>query len=360
MSAKEDSGVDQLAMRVRLRCPDLGASLRFYTDVVGMRVAMIMPADDPREAVLEAAGLSLMLVQSEDPPGEDPLQLLIVAAPRSAAFPARLQAPEGTLITVLDQSAMPLPPAQPALLVTLAGESVQWVQGRAGMRYRDLIPGRWGGRYIASHIRIAEAGPVPDYAHYHQIRLQLIYCRRGWARVVYEDQGPAFVLSEGDCVLQPPLIRHQVLESSAGLEVIEFGSPAVHATFGDGSMTLPTAQCRSDRDFGGQRFVRHQAASAPWVADLADWSSRDTGIAGASDGLADARVLRAGEATINIAHNGDIRLMYLLSGSGQLMTEGEQIADLRADDAICVPPGQAFELRADAGSQWLQISVAAD
>ena len=53
----------------------------------------------------------------------------------------------------------------------------------------------------------------------------MIYVRRGWVRVVYEDQGEPFVMHEGDLVLQPPEIRHRVLESSPGLEVIEIGAP---------------------------------------------------------------------------------------------------------------------------------------
>ena len=91
-------------------------------------------------------------------------------------------------------------------------------------------PGRLGGRFIASHITIPAGGPVPDYVHYHDVRYQSIHCVRGWVRVVYEDQGPPFVLEAGDCVLQPPGIRHRVLESSPGLEVVEVGSPAAHPT----------------------------------------------------------------------------------------------------------------------------------
>ena len=93
------------------------------------------------------------------------------------------------------------------------------------MLYRDLIPGRLGGRYIASHISIPEGGPVADWVHFHRIALQMIYVRRGWVRVVYEDQGEPFVMREGDLVLQPPEIRHRVLESSAGLEVVEISAP---------------------------------------------------------------------------------------------------------------------------------------
>ena len=84
------------------------------------------------------------------------------------------------------------------------------------MLYRDLIPGRLGGRYIASLISIPEGGPVADWVHFHRVAFQMIYVRRGWVRVVYEDQGEPFVMREGDLVLQPPEIRHRVLESSPG------------------------------------------------------------------------------------------------------------------------------------------------
>ena len=92
------------------------------------------------------------------------------------------------------------------------------------MRYRDLVPDRQGGRFIASHIRIDAAGEVPDYVHYHRVHFQFLYCRRGRVRVVYEDQGPPFDFVAGDCILQPPGIRHRVLECSAGLEVVEVSS----------------------------------------------------------------------------------------------------------------------------------------
>ena len=107
------------------------------------------------------------------------------------------------------------------------------------VRYRDLIPGRLGGRVIASHIHIPSGGPVPDYVHFHRIEFQMIYCRSGWVRVVYEDQGESFVMHAGDCVLQPPEIRHRVLASSDDLEVIEVSVPAEHETFAEHEITLP-------------------------------------------------------------------------------------------------------------------------
>ncbi|MFT5288179.1 MAG: quercetin dioxygenase-like cupin family protein [Planctomycetota bacterium] len=87
------------------------------------------------------------------------------------------------------------------------------------MRYRDLIPECLGSRFIASHIQIAGGGPVPDNVYFHALRFQMIFCLSGWVKLVYEDQGDPFVLRAGDCVIQPPHIRHRVLESSPGLEV---------------------------------------------------------------------------------------------------------------------------------------------
>ncbi len=174
-----------------------------------------------------------------------------------------------------------------------AGTPNEWVTGRAGMEYRDLIPGRLGGEVIASHIRLTNGGPVADYVHYHKVCFQMIYCVKGRIKVVYEDQGPPFWLETGDCVLQPPEIRHRVLECTAGAEVIEVGMPAVHETWVEHEIELPTGRTLPNRDFGGQRFVRHIAAEAKWEVSESDGIEfRDTGIFAATGGFADVRVLR--------------------------------------------------------------------
>src|SRR5207237_5318148 len=116
-----------------------------------------------------------------------------------------------------------LPAFRPGFVLTRAGSEAG--EGRAGMAYRDLIPGRLGGHMIASHIHVPD-GPVADWVHYHRIALQLIAVRRGRARVVYEGQGDPFEMLAGDLVLQPPGIRHRVLEASEGLEVVELTCPA--------------------------------------------------------------------------------------------------------------------------------------
>ena len=201
------------------------------------------------------------------------------------------------------------------------------------MLYRDLIPGRLGGRFIASHISIPDGGPVADWVHFHKIRFQMIFCRRGWVRLVYEDQGPPFLFKAGDCVLQPPRIRHRVLESSDAFEVVEIGCPALHETLADHAMELPTATLAPDRDFGGQRFLHAVAAATPWTPHgAAGFEARETGMAAATGGLADVRTIRPAGARAFTAppHAGELLL--------RLRAGGRRDAGLPAAPTRSAPP----------------------
>ncbi|MFM9121966.1 MAG: cupin domain-containing protein, partial [Actinomycetota bacterium] len=189
---------------------------------------MITPADNPTRAVITGYGVRLCLQVGGSGEGTK-LRLQIADRPSKL-----LTAPNGTVVEVVNSSnEATLPELRETLVVTPLSSEASWSVGRAGMRYRDLIPGRLGGVFIASHIHIPVGGPVPDYVHYHRVKFQMIYCKSGWVRVVYEDQGESFVMNAGDCVLQPPEIRHRVLESSDNLEVIEICAPAEHETFAE-------------------------------------------------------------------------------------------------------------------------------
>jgi catechol 2,3-dioxygenase-like lactoylglutathione lyase family enzyme len=224
--------------QVVLPCRDLATTLAFFTDRLGFKVNLIFPADSPQTAVVSGHGLTLRL-ETGTPAAPMTLRLLCDLAALPAGTPHTLSAPDGTRIE-LAEARLPLEVPEGTREFVLTRMSEGWGVGRAGMQYRDLIPSRLGGRFIASHIRIPVGGPVPDYVHFHRIRFQMIYCKAGWARLVYEDQGAPFLFHAGDCVLQPPEIRHRVLEASDGLEVIEIGCPALHETFADHAMTLPT------------------------------------------------------------------------------------------------------------------------
>lgn len=219
--------------------------------------------------------------------------------------------------------------------------------GRAGMTYRDLVPDRWGGRFIVSHIRVdhdADEGDIADWVHYHRIRFQLIYVASGWVDVVYEDQGPPFRMHAGDCVLQPPEIRHRVIRSSSGLDVIEVGCPAEHDTIADPSLHLPNDAIRPDRDFAGQRFVRHVAADTPYVPWAVEAATepvgevRDTSIGVATGGLAGVTVVRP-EAGRSLVHDGELLLLVgVTDAPSSVRVDGEGFS-LARNGSLAIPPG---------------------
>jgi quercetin dioxygenase-like cupin family protein len=300
--------LDNAAMdKVVIDCKDVAGALDFYTDELGFRVDSIFPADSPRRASLSGHGIVVEVRRAGD------------GAPGSAGF-------------------------EPTLVVTRLDDG-GFGTGRAGMQYRDLVPSRYGGYFIASHIRIPEGGPVPDYVHHHAIRFQLIFCVRGWVRVVYEDQGEPMLMEAGDCFLQPPHIRHRVLECSDGMEVVEIASPAEHETAVDHDMVLPTATVNPAREFGGQRFVFSRAKHADWEGWAHQgFECRDTGIGEATGGVASAVVVRAASdaATADLAHDGSVRFVYILRGKAALDCEGRHA--LSAGDACTIPPATAAVL----------------
>jgi quercetin dioxygenase-like cupin family protein len=334
------------AAEVVLPCVELRETLAFFTGRLGFSIEAIHPADDPTVAVLSAYGVRIRLERGA--PG--PVGRLRLSCEDPAAFAGgatTLTAPNGTRIDLVPwDPPVVLPPLRPSFVVSRSGEA-SWVEGRAGMRYRDLIPDRLGGRFIASHIQIPAGGPVPDYVHFHVVRFQMIYCAKGWVRVVYEDQGMPFVLNAGDCVLQPPRIRHRVLESSPGVEVIEIGCPADHQTFADNELSLPTQGVRPDRDFGGQRFVRHEAVAATWGRGRDDgFEARDLGIAVATGGVASARVVRSRPEAVTEArhHDGELCFVFVLAGCVTLACEGRDRQRLAEGDAFVVPPRLRYAL----------------
>jgi predicted DCC family thiol-disulfide oxidoreductase YuxK/quercetin dioxygenase-like cupin family protein len=345
-----------------------------------LRVQEIRPADAPRYARVAGCGLSLILSADE------PCVPLLLVLPPASAWPediGMIVGPPGCTVQVLPEDPgvgqprelrLPLtdlPTARPTLTVSQS-TSGEWGVGRAGMLYRDLLPDRAGGALIVSHIRIETGGIVPDYVHYHRVQFQMIYVLRGFVEVVYEGQGEPFLLREGDFVTQPPTIRHRVLRCSDGLEVLEVGAPAEHATLADHEWLLPDEPLDAETLFGGQRFVRHvcaerEATSRPSsVANDEDgivW--RETEVAQATDGLASVRLGRIGSdadgadaledgstprADMPLPHdnhNGISTLTFVLDGHCKLQTEsgnGSLPYALSKHDCAFVPSGQSQRL----------------
>ncbi len=329
---------------VRLPSQDLNADMAFFRGI-GFRLDQIFPADDPTVAVVSGHGMRVRLQRGA---GEPPATLRILSDDPLgfAEGQTELTAPNGTRIEIARLNPpLEVPETRHQFMVRHLRDEAPWVIGRAGMHYRDLIPDRLGGSIIASHIRIPDGGPVPDMVHYHTVGFQLIYCYRGWVDVVYEDQGPPMRLHGGDCVIQPPEIRHRVLEASDNVEVVEIGVPAEHITTIDHVMDLPTPGIDPDRQFQGQRFVHHQLSNAAWTPwRLPGFEHRETGINDGTQGVASVQIARRapGEVSDNHAaysHAGDILFTFVLEGTMTLAASGHNAKRLGPGDAFVIPPG---------------------
>jgi len=351
-----------------LPSPEFDATLAFFREKLGFRLNAIFPADEPAIAQLSGYGLNIRLDRRATGAPAN-LQIASERPDDLLDGAAQVTAPNGSVIAVVPADpVLEIPPVRQALTVRKLVDSNAWGVGRAGMQYRDLIPDREGGRFIASHIRIPDGGPVPDNVHFHKIRFQMIYTYKGWVRLVYEDQGEPFVMQAGDCVLQPPEIRHRVLECSDGLEVIEIGCPADHMTLLDHDLDLPTGEVDPERDFGGQRFVFHEVDKAVWEkARYAGFERRDLGIRSATDGLAQVSVLRptndgavsdaAGSAE---SHSGEFLFYFVLEGAVTLMID-DGTHSLSAGDCVTIPAGMDYRLiNASVDLEFLEVQLPAE
>jgi quercetin dioxygenase-like cupin family protein len=350
---------DDIRAEVRLPTTDLRGDLAFFGKTLGMRLDMIYPADNPAVAVCSGHGLRVRLEQGlAEPPG---LVRILTDDRGFAGGARRLTAPGGTRVEV-DALNPPLhlPETEHAFVVRRLADGAPWVIGRAGMEYRDLVPSRLGGAMIASHIRIPDGGPVPDMVHFHKVGFQLIFCISGWVDVLYEDQGGMRRLTPGDCFIQPPGIRHRVMEASDGIEVIEIGVPAEHVTEIDHVMTLPTPHLRPERDWEGQRFVHNLAKDARWQPfRLPGFDARDTTIAVATGGVAGVQVVRRGQGDpVWARHDGDILFGFVMAGELTLEGEGKDPFRLTRGDAWVIPPGMATRWADPSGDvEILEVSL---
>lgn len=345
---------------IRLPTSEIRDDIPFYTKTLGMRMDMIYPADDPQIAVFSGHGLRLRI---EKGASEAPGTIRILADDPDAFAGGRreLTAPNGTKVEIAEANPpLVLPATVHSFVVRRLADQAPWVIGRAGMHYRDLVPDRLGGAVIASHIRIPDGGPVPDMVHYHKVGFQLIFCVNGWVDVLYEDQGGLRRLTPGDCFIQPPEIRHRVVESSDDCQVVEIGVPAEHVTEIDHDMTLPTPHLRPDREWQGQRFVHNLAKDADWQpAHLPGFIARDTTINANTKGVAGVQVLRRGDgATAWTSHDADIHFTFVMGGTLTLEGEGRDPYPLTTGDAFVTPPGMKTRLSdVSADAELLEVTL---
>jgi mannose-6-phosphate isomerase-like protein (cupin superfamily) len=93
--------------------------------------------------------------------------------------------------------------------------------------YRDLgIAKATGGLAQAHVIRLIPPCDPAEVSkrHYHDVDFQMIYVLKGWMKGEYE--GEVVTMREGSCWLQPPKLKHTVLDYSDDCELLEIILPA--------------------------------------------------------------------------------------------------------------------------------------
>lgn len=354
MSAASDRDQSaDIGGEVVVPCHDLETAVARY-QAVGFTLNATGPADAPVWADMSVPGLRLHLTAASSDRRDGSPYLRLFAPPGGDPAP-----PDHVEFADPGPHRLVVPPTVASLAVSHETDGT-WGTGRAGMRYRDLIPDRYGGAYIASHIHIPDGGPVPDYVHHHLVAYQLIFCHRGWVRVVYQDQGEPFVMNPGDCVLQPPGIRHQVLEASDDLYVTELSCPADHRTSLDHDLTLPNDTIDRERRFGGQHFVRHVTAEMPWAAERTrGYERQDTAIEVATGGLVAVRLVRSGPSSTDrrsLAHQADLYLLFVVSGRCGLVRPDGTVEPLVDGSSATVPAGHDYAIvDPDPGAVLLEV-----
>jgi len=95
-------------------------------------------------------------------------------------------------------------------------------------QYRDLgIAAATNGLAQAHVIRLIPPCDPAEVSkrHFHDVEFQMIYVLKGWIKGEYEGAG-VVTMRQGSCWLQPPRIKHTVLDYSDDCELLEVIIPA--------------------------------------------------------------------------------------------------------------------------------------
>lgn len=94
-------------------------------------------------------------------------------------------------------------------------------------QYRDLgIAAATGGLARAHVIKMIPPCDPAEVSkrHYHDVEFQMVYVLKGWIKGEYD--GEIITMRQGSCWLQPPKIKHTVLDYSDDCELLEVILPA--------------------------------------------------------------------------------------------------------------------------------------
>lgn len=157
------------------------------------------------------------------------------AAKKAATAKKAAAAPKRAVVKTTTSAKPPKPPKPPKVNwkpQSFVATHVKDAEFKTGLRayaaYRDLLTDKATGGAVQSHVirLIGKCDPkVVSIPHYHGVQFQMLYMLKGWMIGEYEGQGRV-KMTAGSCWIQPPGIRHQVIDYSDGCEMIEIILPA--------------------------------------------------------------------------------------------------------------------------------------
>ena len=98
---------------------------------------------------------------------------------------------------------------------------------RTYAKYRDLGMSKASNGLLQAHVirLVPPCDPkVVSKRHYHDVDVQMIYVLKGWIKGEYD--GQVVTMRQGGAWLQPPKIKHTVLDYSDDCELLEIILPA--------------------------------------------------------------------------------------------------------------------------------------
>ena len=361
----------KMAATIPVKSGGLDAEITFFKNELGFHLTMIKPANAPCYAEMEGHGMRVIL--DEHASGTPPSLTVHLALEKahSQADTIRsnlLHSPSGAMIMIeLITNKIEFPAIPPQIFISRLGNGLgndkdryrAFHAGRAGMLYRELVTPPLSEVISASHIAVLIGGKVPDHVHFHRIKFQVICCLSGWAELAYENQGEPFRFCEGDVVLQPPGIRHIVMECSDRFEVVELSAPAEHDTIVDDRLSLRPEFCNpnaspfnsiSDQtalwqleEGNAQAFCLSRAKEANWIEAHAGLLCRETGVDKASGNYGDVRFYKAEQAMDwQLPKGTQFGLVMLLDGTAKLADETLEIGD-----SVTLTPDAVLSLDAE-------------
>ena len=103
---------------------------------------------------------------------------------------------------------------------------------RSYAHYRDLGMSKATNGLLQAHVirLVPPCDPaVVSKRHFHEVDVQMIYVLKGWIKTEFEGQDEV-TMHQGAAWLQPPRIKHTVLDYSDDCELLEIIRPAEFKT----------------------------------------------------------------------------------------------------------------------------------